>query len=82
MRLLRLKLGPREVQAKKNRSKILKSAIFELHKRDTPQKKAENNCQLDLKLEILFMKKLKKFYPKKNHNLLSISAEFLENLSR
>ena len=34
---------------KKIRSKILKSAIFELHKRYTPQKKAENNRHSDLK---------------------------------
>ena len=37
--------GPGE----KNRSKILKSAIFELHKCNTPQKKAEKNRHLDLK---------------------------------
>ena len=55
LRLLRLKLQPREVaevarvQEKKVRSKILKSSIFELHKRYIPQKKAENNCHLDLK---------------------------------
>ena len=55
LRLLRLKLRPREaaevakVQAKKIRSKILKSAIFELQKRYIPQKKAENNCHSDLK---------------------------------
>ena len=50
-----MKLRPREVakvakvQTKKNRSKILKSAIFEVQKRHTPQKKAENNCHSDLK---------------------------------
>ena len=55
VRLLRLKLQPREVaevarvQSKKNRSKILKSAIFELQKRYIPQKKAENNRHSDLK---------------------------------
>ena len=55
LRLLRLKLRPREVaevakvQMKKNRSKILKSAIFEVQKRYTPQKKAENNRHSDLK---------------------------------
>ena len=55
LRLLRLKLQPREAaevarfQAKKNCSKILKSAIFELHKHYIPQKKAENNCHSDLK---------------------------------
>ena len=55
LRLLRLKLRPREVaevarfQAIKNWSKILKSAIFELHKHYIPQKKAENNCHSDLK---------------------------------
>ena len=55
LRLLRLKLRPREaaevakVQAKKIRSKILKSAIFELQKHYIPQKKAENNCHSDLK---------------------------------
>ena len=38
--------GPGE---KKVWSKILKSAIFELHKRYTPQKKDENNRHLDLK---------------------------------
>ena len=36
-------------QAKKNRSKILKSAIFELHKCYTPQKKAEINQQKSAK---------------------------------
>ena len=55
LRLLRLKLRPREVaevvmvQTKKKWSKILKSAIFELQTRYTPQKKAENNRHLDLK---------------------------------
>ena len=55
LRLLRLNLRPLEVakvakvQTKKNRSKILKSAIFELQKCYTPQKRAENNCHSDLK---------------------------------
>ena len=55
LRLLRLKLWPQEVaevardQAKKNRSKILKSAIFELQKNYTHQKKAEKNHYLELK---------------------------------
>ena len=38
-----------KVQTKKNRSKILKSAIFEVQKRYTPQKKAENNRHSYLK---------------------------------
>ena len=38
--------GPGE---KKFHQKILKSAIFELHKHYTPQKKAENNFHSDLK---------------------------------
>ena len=79
LRLLRLKLRPREVaevarvQAHKNWSKILKSAIFELHKRYIPQKKAENNHYSDLKwnYRILLWKSWKKinfviFDPKKS----------------
>ena len=43
---------------KKFRSKILKSAIFELHKRYTPQNKAENNRHSDLKKNREFVMKI------------------------
>ena len=36
-------------RSSQRRSKILKSAIFELHKHYTPQKKAENNHHSDFK---------------------------------
>jgi hypothetical protein len=55
LRSLRSKLGPLEaaevakVQARKNVSHFLKSSIFELQKRNIPQKKAVNNRHLDLK---------------------------------
>jgi hypothetical protein len=68
LRLLRLKLRPRDVaevarvQTKKKLIKILKSAIFELQKRYTPQKKAENNRHSDLKQNqrLLYRKNWKK----------------------
>ena len=96
LRLLRLKLRPREVaevakvQTKKNRSKILKSAIFELQKRYTPQKKAEKNRHLDLKqnqrllhcTEKIEKKSNSPFLIPKNQNVMSVSAKFWENLSR
>ena len=94
LRLLRLNLRPLEVaevakvQTKKNRSKILKSAIFELQKCYTPQKKAENNCHSDLKQNqrLLYWKNWKKvdfaIFDPKNQDVLSVSAKFLENLSR
>ena len=85
LRLLRSKLRPREVaevakvQTEKNRSKILKSAIFELQKRYIPQKKAEKNLHSDLKQNqrLLYWKNWKKldfaiFDSKKSRCLVSL----------
>ena len=68
LKLLRLKLRPRKVaavarvQAKKIQPKIMKSAIFEVRKRYTPQKKSceQSSFRFEIKLEDFFIKKLKK----------------------
>ena len=62
--------GPKKVW-----SKIMKSAIFELHKHYTPQKKVENNRH---KIRWFFMKKLIKI----GFEIFNPKKLCLENLSR
>ena len=45
---------------KKSEAKILKSPIFDLQKRNKPQKKPHENRHSDLKQNTFVMKKLKK----------------------
>ena len=73
---------------KKNEAKIIKSPIFDLQKRNIPQKKPQDNRQSYLKqnkrifYEKIETKSISRFLLQKNCNFSSVSAKFLKNLYR